>query len=298
MGLPPQLTADQRSAALAKAKQSRQERSLVKLKVKSGELSLSEVFNLADKNPVVAKMRVAELLAAISGVGKIRAQAIMERLDISPTRRIQGLGKHQVASLNSEFSRTTTRGKLIVLSGPGGVGKSTIAAHIRKQKTFWVSVSSTTRKPRTTEKHGVEYYFLSDAEFDEEINENHFLEWAHFAGARYGTPREPVEKALASGKNVLLEIEIEGAKQVKIHAPEAILVFLEPPSWEELVSRLEKRATDSPQRRAERLQLAQEELAAASFFDHRLINDDVEGVAQKLLSLASDHKGIQAHLPR
>lgn len=289
MGLPPQLTADQRSAALAKAKQSRQERSLVKLKVKSGELSLSEVFNLADKNPVVAKMRVAELLAAISGVGKIRAQAIMERLDISPTRRIQGLGKHQVASLNSEFSPTTTRGKLIVLSGPGGVGKSTIAAHIRKQKTFWVSVSSTTRKPRTTEKHGVEYYFLSDAEFDEEINENHFLEWAHFAGARYGTPREPVEKALASGKNVLLEIEIEGAKQVKIHAPEAILVFLEPPSWEELVSRLEKRATDSPQRRAERLQLAQEELAAASFFDHRLINDEVEGVAQKLLSLASAH---------
>jgi len=289
MGLPPQLTADQRSAALAKAKQSRQERSLVKLKVKSGELSLSEVFNLADKNPVVAKMRVAELLAAISGVGKIRAQAIMERLDISPTRRIQGLGKHQVASLNSEFSRTTTRGKLIVLSGPGGVGKSTIAAHIRKQKTFWVSVSSTTRKPRTTEKNGVEYYFLSDADFDKEINENHFLEWAHFAGARYGTPREPVEKALASGKNVLLEIEIEGAKQVKIHAPEAILVFLEPPSWEELVSRLEKRATDSPQRRAERLQLAQEELAAASFFDHRLINDEVEGVAQKLLSLASAH---------
>jgi len=289
MGLPPQLTSDQRSAALAKAKQSRQERSLVKSKVKSGELSLSEVFNLADKDPVIAKMRVAELLAAISGVGKIRAQAIMERLDISPTRRIQGLGKHQVASLNSEFSPTTTRGKLIVLSGPGGVGKSTIAAHIRKQKTFWVSVSSTTRKPRTTEKHGVEYYFLSDAEFDKEINKNHFLEWAHFAGARYGTPREPVEKALESGRNVLLEIEIEGAKQVKIHAPEAILVFLEPPSWEELVSRLEKRATDSPQRRAERLQLAQEELAAASFFDHRLINDEVEGVAQKLLSLASAH---------
>jgi guanylate kinase len=289
MGLPPQLTADQRSAALAKAKQSRQERSLVKSKVKSGELSLSEVFNLASKDPVIAKMRVAELLAAISGVGKIRAQAIMERLDISPTRRIQGLGKHQIASLNSEFSPTTTRGKLIVLSGPGGVGKSTIAAHIRKQKTFWVSVSSTTRKPRTTEKHGVEYYFLSDAEFDKEINENHFLEWAHFAGARYGTPREPVEKALESGKNVLLEIEIEGAKQVKIHAPEAILVFLEPPSWEELVSRLEKRATDSAQRRAERLQLAQEELAAASFFDHRLINDEVEGVAQKLLSLASAH---------
>jgi guanylate kinase len=139
------------------------------------------------------------------------------------------------------------------------------------------------------EKNGVEYYFLTEEEFDQEIARNHFLEWAHFAGARYGTPREPVEHELSAGKNVLLEIDIEGAKQVKVHAPEAILVFLEPPSWEELVSRLERRATDSPQRRAERLQLAQEELAAASFFDHRLINDQVENIVQKLLSLASAH---------
>jgi guanylate kinase len=127
----------------------------------------------------------------------------------------------------------------------------------------------------------------NDSEFDGEISRNHFLEWAHFAGARYGTPREAVEKVLSSGANVLLEIEIEGAKQVKAHSPEAILVFLEPPSWEELVSRLEKRATDSEQRKAERLALAQEELAAASFFDHRLVNDQVETVVQKLLSLAS-----------
>jgi guanylate kinase len=149
-----------------------------------------------------------------------------------------------------------------------------------------VSVSSTTRKPRANEKDGVEYYFLTEEEFDQEIAKDHFLEWAHFAGARYGTPREPVEQGLSAGKNILLEIDIEGAKQVKMHSPEAILVFLEPPSWEELVSRLERRATDSPQRRAERLQLAQEELAAASFFDHRLINDQVENVVQKLLSLA------------
>ena len=213
----------------------------------------------------------------------------MERLNISPTRRIQGLGKHQIAALTAEFVPGKTRGKLIVLSGPGGVGKSTIAAYIRKHGTFWVSVSSTTRKPRTNEKNGVDYFFLSDSEFDEEISRNHFLEWAEFAGARYGTPREAVEKALTSGTNVLLEIEIEGAKQVKAHAPEAILVFLEPPSWEELVSRLERRATDSEQRRAERLALAQEELAAASFFDHRLVNDQVENVVQKLLSLASAH---------
>jgi guanylate kinase len=289
MGLPPQLSADERNAALEKAKHSRQVRSGIKNKVKSGELSLSDVFNQSLNDSIVAKMRVADLLAAISGVGKIRASSIMERLSISPTRRLQGLGKHQVAALISEFDVTRERGKLIVLSGPGGVGKSTIAAYVRKHHVFWVSVSSTTRKPRHNEKNGVDYFFLSEEQFDEEISQDHFLEWAHFAGARYGTPREPVERALSAGTNVLLEIEIEGAKQVKAHSSEAILVFLEPPSWEELVSRLEKRATDSEQRRAERLALAQEELAAASLFDHKLVNDQVENVVQKLLSLASAH---------
>jgi len=289
MGLPPQLSPEERSAALAKAKQSRQVRSIAKNQIKSGALSLSEIFKQAETDQVIGKMRVADLLASINGVGKIRASAIMERLNISPTRRIQGLGKKQIAALTSEFSSGNSRGKLVVLSGPGGVGKSTIAAYVRKHGSFWVSVSSTTRKPRHNEKHGVDYFFLSEDDFDKEVAEDHFLEWAHFAGARYGTPREAVEKKLSQGINVLLEIEIEGAKQVKSHAPEAILVFLEPPTWEELVSRLERRATDSQQRRAERLALAQEELAAASFFDHRLVNDQVENVVQKLLSLASAH---------
>ena len=120
---------------------------------------------------------------------------------------------------------------MLVLSGPGGVGKSTIAAYIRKNQTFWVSVSSTTRKPRPNEKDGVDYYLLSDKEFDGEIAKNHFLEWAHFAGARYGTPREAVEKVLSTGTNVLLEIEIEGAKQVvddvkKMYPKDSKIVFL------------------------------------------------------------------------
>ena len=289
MGLPPKISAEDRIAALEKAKESRQIRAIAKNKIKSGELSISDIFLQAQNDSVIAKMRVSELLASISGVGKIRANAIMERLNISPTRRIQGLGKHQIASLSAEFLPSTARGKLVVLSGPGGVGKSTIAAYIRKHGSFWVSISSTTRKPRPNEKDGVDYFFLSEDEFDAEISKNHFLEWAEFAGARYGTPREEVEKKLAAGVNVLLEIEIEGAKQVKAHSPEAILVFLEPPSWEELVSRLERRATDSERRRAERLALAQEELAAATFFDHRLVNDQVENVVQKLLSLASAH---------
>jgi len=286
MGLPPQLSAEERSAALEKAKQSRQVRSLVKNRVKSGELSLSDVFKLAQDDPIVGKMRVADLLAALSGVGKIRASAIMERLSIAPTRRIQGLGKHQISALTAEFVPGNKRGKLVVLSGPGGVGKSTIAAYVRKHQSFWVSVSSTTRKPRTNEKNGVDYFFLTDREFDEEISRDHFLEWAHFAGARYGTPREPVEKVLSTGANVLLEIEIEGAKQVKAHAPEAI-GFPRTTIMGRTCFQTRERATDSEQRRAERLALAQEELAAASFFDHRLVNDQVENVVKKLLSLAS-----------
>ena len=113
------------------------------------------------------------------------------------------------------------------------------------------------------------------------------MEWANFAGARYGTPRKPVEDALRDGKSVLLEIEIAGAKQVKERAPEAILVFLEPPSWEELVSRLEGRGTDSPERRAARLELAQEELAQAGFFDISLVNERVEEVVAHLISLVT-----------
>ena len=119
------------------------------------------------------------------------------------------------------------------------------------------------------------------------IKNDEFLEWAEFAGNRYGTPQDKVEQALLLGRNVLLEIEIAGAKQVKSHLPKSILVFLEPPSWEELVARLEGRGTDTPDRRAERLELAQAELAAVSFFDVVVINDQVEKVVQKLIELAS-----------
>jgi len=172
------------------------------------------------------------------------------------------------------------------LSGPGGVGKSTVANALRQSSDFWVSISATTRQPRANEVDGVDYYFLTQEEFDRRIANDEFLEWASFAGARYGTPAKPVEEALARGRNVLLEIEIEGARQVRSHSAEAILVFLEPPSWEDLVSRLEGRGSDSPERRAHRLELAQTELAAAKEFDVIMINDQVDKVVQALLSLA------------
>ena len=291
MAIPPKLTAEQRTAALAKSTASRQVRAAIKARVKSGDLSLSAVLELAQNDEAIAKMRVAELLESFAGVGKVRALATLERLEISLTRRIQGLGVAQRQNLLREFPdrvAAAQRGKLIVLSGPGGVGKSTVAKALRQTGEFWVSISATTRVARHNEVDGVDYFFYTNEEFDNAIKSALFLEWAEFAGNRYGTPRKPVEDALRDGKSVLLEIEIEGAKQVKESAPEAILIFLQPPSWEELVSRLEGRGTDSPERRAARLALAQEELAQAGIFDHSLVNERVEEVVASLIGLTNN----------
>jgi guanylate kinase len=182
----------------------------------------------------------------------------------------------------------TATGRLIVLSGPSGVGKTTVVRHLRDSSPeLWVSVSATTRFPRPGEADGVNYLFVSDDQFDRLVADGDLLEWAEYAGHRYGTPRAPVDAVRGTGTPVLLEIEIEGARQVRAAAPDALLVFLAPPSQQVLEERLIGRGTEPDDVVERRLERARAELAAASEFDEVLVNDDIEQVVARLVALAS-----------
>jgi guanylate kinase len=180
-----------------------------------------------------------------------------------------------------------------VLAGPTAVGKGTVAAEVREtHPEVWISVSATTRRPRPGEEDGVHYWFVSDAEFDRMVADGELLEWATVhQRARYGTPRRPVERALAEGRPAMLEIDLQGARQVRESMPEALFVFLKPPSWEELVRRLVGRGTESAEERARRLDTAEHELAAESEFDVAIVNHEVHAAADELVALMTlDHE--------
>lgn len=177
--------------------------------------------------------------------------------------------------------------RLVVLAGPTAVGKGTVAAAVREaHPDVWISVSATTRAPRPGEIDGVHYHFVDDAEFDRLVADDEMLEWAvvHKA-ARYGTPRRPVEEALAAGRPAMLEIDLQGARQVRATMPEALFVFLAPPSWDELVRRLVGRGTETPEERERRLETARTELAAESEFDVTIVNHEVREAADELVAL-------------
>jgi guanylate kinase len=178
-------------------------------------------------------------------------------------------------------------GDITVISGPTAVGKGTVVSALRKRcPEVWVSVSATTRSPRPTERDGFHYLFVSDAEFDDLVAHDGLLEWATVHGrSRYGTPSAPVEAAVASGKSVILEIDLQGARQVKAKLPGVRSVFLAPPSWQALVDRLVGRGTENAEQRERRLATAKTEMAAEAEFDHVVENDDLGETVDRLVDL-------------
>ena len=299
-GLPAHRTPPEvdRVAAAKAAVAARRARAAVKAAIASGERSALDVARAAWDDSLVEttsaerSLRVRDLLVSLPGIGPARAEAIMGTLRIAPSKRLGGLGTRQRTALADWLAaRGRKRGvsKLVVLAGPTAVGKGTVSAHIRQHyPDVNLSVSATTRKPRPGEVDGVHYYFVDDDEFDRMIRDRELLEWATVHNSyRYGTPRPPIDRALDAGEKVMLEIDLQGARQVRDAMPEAVLVFLLPPTWEELVRRLIGRGTESAEEQARRLETAKVELAAQDEFDVRIVNSDVGTAAREVVDLFS-----------
>ena len=248
----------------------------------------------ADPTSPAGTMRVTEFLTSLPAIGEGKRDRILTDLEISPVKRLGGLGARQRHAMRAfldsrwpERGPRADRSRLVVLAGPTAVGKGTVAAHISEHHPeIHLSVSATTRPPRPAEIDGEHYFFVDDAEFDRLIADDELLEHATVHNMhRYGTPRRPIEEALAAGRTVLLEIDLQGARQVRAAEPTATLVFLLPPSWDELVQRLIGRGTEGDEERARRLRTAKGELAAQNEFDFRVVNDDVAAAAREVVEL-------------
>ncbi|WP_439688537.1 guanylate kinase [Curtobacterium sp. SP.BCp] len=282
-----------RVAAAQAAVAARRARAAVKAAIVAGERTPLEVARAAwsdEDAPAEKSLRVRDLLTSLPGIGPARADSVMQTLRIATSKRLGGLGVRQRSALADWLAargQKRTASKLVVLAGPTAVGKGTVSAYIREHfPDVNLSVSATTRKPRPGEVDGVHYYFVDDAEFDRMIRERELLEWATVHNSyRYGTPRPPIDRALDAGDRVMLEIDLQGARQVKDAMPEAVLVFLLPPTWEELVRRLIGRGTESAEEQARRLETAKVELAAQDEFDVKIVNSDVSTAAHEVVDL-------------
>ncbi|MGP3536722.1 guanylate kinase [Microbacterium sp. RD1] len=287
-----------RIAASRRAVAARRERAALKRDVTTRVITPQELLRraLADPDSAAGAMRVPEFLTAIPAVGEGKRDRILAELAISPVKRLGGLGARQRRDLREFLDRRWPepqprpgRSRLVVLAGPTAVGKGTVAAQIQAtHPEIHLSVSATTRPPRPGEVEGEHYFFVDDAEFDRMIAAGELLEHATVHNRfRYGTPRGPIEKVLTDGGTALLEIDLQGARQVRAADPSAVLVFLLPPSWDELVHRLVGRGTEDAEERARRLRTARTELAAQGEFDYRVVNDDVASAAEQVVAVAS-----------
>jgi guanylate kinase len=281
-----------RVAASRAAIAARRARAAVKHAVANRSRSAADVADTAWSEPESpeATLRVRELLTSVPTLGPTRAARVMAQLGIAESKRVGGLGVRQRTKLRSYLVQREggiEPRRLVVLAGPTAVGKGTVSAYIRENyPDILLSVSATTRAPRPGEVEGVHYYFVSDAEFDRMIAEQELLEWAIVHNSyRYGTPRPPIDSALAEGKRVMLEIDLQGARLVREAMPEAVLVFLLPPTWDELVRRLIGRGTESGPEQTRRLETAKIELAAQDEFDYKVINREVAQAAQEVVDL-------------
>lgn len=280
-----------RAAAGRAAVAARRARAAVKRDVASGVRTALDAAHVGwtDEASPEATLRVTELLTSVPTLGPARAAKVMSELGISDKKRVGGLGIRQRVKLRDYLieRQGAEPSRLVVLAGPTAVGKGTVSSYIRDHyPDVLLSVSATTRKPRPGEIDGVHYYFVSDDEFDRKIAAGELLEWAVVHNSyRYGTPRPPIDAALAAGKRVLLEIDLQGARQVRSVMPEAHLVFLLPPTWEELVRRLIGRGTEPPEEQQRRLETAKVELAAQDEFDTKVVNREVGQAALEVVEL-------------
>jgi guanylate kinase len=285
-----------RKAAAQAAVAARRARAAVKRAVQTRERSAVEVLETGWSEPAngaEASLRVRELLTSVPTLGPTRVARVMEQLGIAESKRVGGLGVRQRRRLLDWMVLRERRGqrpdsaRLVVLAGPTAVGKGTVSTYIRENyPNVHLSVSATTRAPRPGEVDGVNYYFVDDSEFDRLIETGQMLETATVHNAyRYGTPRAPIEAAMAEGQSVLLEIDLQGARSVRAAMPEAVLVFLLPPTWDELVRRLIGRGTEDSVEQARRLETAKVELAAQDEFDYKVVNHEVSQAAREVVDL-------------
>ena len=177
------------------------------------------------------------------------------------------------------------KGQLIVISGPSGAGKGTVCSALLEKNDFWISVSATTRSPRNAEINGIDYFFISNEEFSERIQSKDFLEYAQVYGNCYGTPKSEVLKVLEGGRDVILEIDIQGALKVKMAYPNGLFIFILPPSMEELKNRITNRGSETPESLITRFTSAHKEISFVSKYDYAVVNDTVENACEKILSI-------------